>query len=679
MAPLIGINRFAEITTPLGPDVLVLRRATIHEKLGALFQIDLNLLSENNAISFEDIVGKTVTIRLDVAVGGKRYFNGIVTSFAQTGSDTGFAEYLATVAPDFWILSRVSHCRIFQHKSIRDILLEILGDNHIEHELRLHGSFPQLDFCVQYRETDFNFCSRLMEQVGIYYFFSHEEGKNTLILADSQGSHEPFPDYERIDYRPYGEETIAGEFVRDWSTRKVLLTTQYAHKDFDFKKPKKDLLKQERTARYSASRDLEIYDYPGEYVEPALGEQLAKLRMEEIASRYETMNGLTDARGVAAGFRFTLGRSSGVTFPHEEHFREYLVISTTHSIIVPLLDGEENGGARPYHCSFSVIQQSDQFRPERVTPKPHVQGPQTAIVVGPAGEEIHTEKHGRVKIQFHWDRDGKYDENSSCWIRVSQPWAGKGWGSMSIPRIGQEVIVDFIEGNPDLPIITGRFYNGDCPPPYGTTSGLVSGLKSNTHKGKGYNEMSMDDTAGKEKITIHGQYDMNTTVEHDVTHTVVTGKFTEKIKSDTSITIETGKYEHDVATSTSKHHVKGAVTEIFEATQVTQVTSNISIYSGAEILIDAKDKITLHTGASWITMTSGGQITIKGKNIFIEGTEDIKESAPLIEISGGNEAKLGVSSQNIVCNKAKTAISGAAINSSAVGMHEVTGAVVKIN
>lgn len=647
MASLKGKNRFAGITTPLGPDALVLRRATIHERLSEPFEIDLNLLSEDTAISFEDIVGKSVTLRLDLAGDEKRYFNGIVNTFAQAGSDTGFSEYNATVVPDLWTLSRASHCRLFQEKSVPDILKKVLDEHHVAHEERLHGNYPALEFCVQYRETDLNYCSRMMELVGIYYFFVHEDGKHTLVLADSQSAHETFPGYEKVNFRPYSDETIAGEFVRDWTAKKMLLSNQYVHKDFDFMKPRNNLLRQVRTARYSPNRDLEIYDYPGDYIEPSLGEQLAKVRIEEIAARYETMSGISDARGISAGYRFSLGRGAGVSFPHEGDFRDYLVTSATHSIVVPVLDAEESGGERPYECTFSVIPQSEQFRPERRTPKPRVQGPQTAIVVGPKGEEVYTDKHGRIKVQFHWDRDGKFDENSSCWIRVSQTWAGKGWGSMSIPRIGQEVMVDYLEGDPDRPIITGRVYNGDCGPPYGATQGLVSGLKSNTHKGKGFNEMSMDDTAKSEKITIHAQHDMNTTVEHDATHTVVSGK-----------------YEHDVATGTSKHHVKGAVTEIFDDTQDTYVKNGISITSGtAHIYIHTATSIQLHVGASKLWMDSGGQILLDGKHIQIVGSEKV-------EIVGGQ-----------VISKADTnhETSGADVKSVASVTNTVKGKMVMLN
>ena len=278
-----------------------------------------------------------------------------------------------------------------------------------------------------------------------------------------------------------------------------------------------------------------------------------------------------------------------------------------------------------YTNRFACMPYDVPYRPRRLTPKPIVQGPQTATVVGKAGEEIWTDQYGRVKVQFHWDREGQRDENSSCWIRVSHPWAGKGWGSVSIPRIGQEVIIDFLEGDPDQPIITGRVYNAEQMPPYGLPgAGMVSGLKSNTTPGGGgYNEMSMDDTKGKEKITIHGQYDMGTTVQHDQTNTV-NNTFTETIKSDATIKITEGKYSHDVEANTADYHVKGALTEKYDTTQDTTVQGDITIKSTAGVIyIQAATKIELQTGASKLSMANDGTISLEGVNITVSGAGSV--------------------------------------------------------
>jgi type VI secretion system secreted protein VgrG len=308
-----------------------------------------------------------------------------------------------------------------------------------------------------------------------------------------------------------------------------------------------------------------------------------------------------------------------------------------------------------------------------------MQGLQTAKVVGPAGDEIYTDKFGRIKVQFHWDRYGKHDENSSCWIRVSQTWAGKGWGSVVIPRIEQEVIVAFLEGDPDQPIVTGCVYNADNPPPYGLPgSGVVSGLKSNTHKGKGMNEMTMNDTAGKEKITIHAQYDMGTTVQHDQTNTV-NNDLTETVKKNVTITVTEGNLTHAVKAGTASYHVKGAVTQKFENIWDSKVTDKVSIKANKDIYIDSDTKITLVTGGSQLVMESSGAISLTGSKITIIGKDEVGVSSAKTAVAGSTEAKFGTGNQIIATDAAKVAISGAAIASSATGQHEITGAVVKIN
>src|SRR5262249_33874670 len=314
--------------------------------------------------------------------------------------------------------------------------------------------------------------------------------------------------------------------------------------DFNFQQPSLDL---KTTLNGKDERQLEVYDYPGEYREKDQGERLVGIRMEEEQTPQFVIEGVGLCRGFTPGYRLDL----------RDHYRRdfnksYVLTSVYHSADQgSSYQSNADSGSEDYNYSnrFQCVPYPTPFRPPRLTPVPIMHGSQTAIVVGPAGEEIYVDKYGRVKVQFHWDREGKRDENSSCWIRVSQPWAGKGWGGISIPRIGQEVIVSFMEGDPDQPIIVGRVYNGEQMPPYAfPAGGVVSGLKSQTHKGVGYNELSMDDTAGKEKITIHGQYDLNTTIEHDETHHIknnrtitVDGTHTETIKKDTSIKITEGK------------------------------------------------------------------------------------------------------------------------------------------
>ena len=514
-------ERRIAVSSPLGEDVLLFRGMRASETLGRLSAFELDLLSEDHEIELEDVLGQNLTVRLDMPQSGEmRYFNGFASQFCYTGASGNFARYRATLRPWLWFLTRTADNRIFQEKTVPDIIKQVFGDQGFtDFEDKLSGSYRTWEYCVQYRETDFNFVSRLMEQEGIYYYFLHEDGKHTLVLADGASAHEPSAGYEQVPYYPPEE---GGQRERDhvsgWSVQKEVQPGSYTLRDFDFEKPKADLEVRLNKPFEHGQAECEVYDYPGEYLTSGDGDTYAKVRLEELHCQFERVEGEGDVAGLASGGLFEL-----TDYPREDQNREYLIVSS--AVELRSDDYESQSAAKGEtlcHCRFTAIDGQRQFRAPRVTPKPVVQGPQTAIVVGKSGEEIWTDKHGRVKVQFHWDREGKSDENSSCWIRVSHPWAGKGWGAVAIPRMGQEVVVDFLEGDPDQPIITGRVYNGDCMPPYGLpASAVISGLKSNSTKGGGgYNEMSMDDTKGKEKITIHGQYNMDSTIENDQTLTV---------------------------------------------------------------------------------------------------------------------------------------------------------------
>ncbi len=535
-------NREAGITTPLGDDVLLLRHMTMTEELGRLFTIDLELLSTTENISFEDLLAQKVTVRLDITEDEKRFFNGHVSRFSQFGNQGSYAVYQATVHPWLWFLTQTSDCRIFQQKTVPDIIKEVFRNHgYTDFEEKLSGSYRTWEYCVQYRETDFNFVSRLMEQEGIYYYFKHEEYKHILVLSDAYSSHESVPGYEAIPYYPPDDTTVRDEeSISSWYISKQVQPGIYALNEYDFTRPKANLEVDSTIARDHSASDFEVYDYPGEYVESAEGDFYARTRIEELHTQYEQAQGHSDARGIICGGLFELSE-----YPREDQDREYLVIAATHTIHSDAFESASGGGP-VYSNSFSVIDSQTSFRPIRSTPKPMVQGPQTAMVVGPAGEEIYTDEHGRVKLQFHWDRYGLSDENSSCWIRVSQVHAGKGFGGIDTPRIDEEVIVEFLEGDPDRPIITGRVYNGDNTLPNGLPGAkMISGMKSNsTPGGGGDNTIMLDDTKGNEAITIHGQYNMDTTVDNDQTNIIHNNRTstvdvddTEKVGSNQTITV----------------------------------------------------------------------------------------------------------------------------------------------
>jgi type VI secretion system secreted protein VgrG len=455
-------NRFIGIDTPLGADAFGLAAFSGSEELGRPFRFEAELTSDNFRINFDDIVGQKVCLRLETA-NGQRFFHGYVSRFTQLTSHRNYAQYHATIVPWLWLLTRRADCYIFQNKTVPQILQDVFKRCGVaEFELRLTGNYSPRDYCVQYRETDFNFVSRLMEQEGIYYFFKHEKTKHTMVLADSSSAHAANPGYDKIHYRPERTGKNDSEHILNWTVSEEIQPGVYTHTDFNFETPSKSLLTQSKIKRKYGFADSEIFDYPGVYLETPDGDRHAKIRIQEIQAPYETLEGEADSRGLCVGSTFTLQ-----DFPRADQNKSYLVKSTHHSAHAGKFESQSDGHNEPaYHCSFQAFDANEIFRPQRLTPKPVIQGVQTAIVTGPASQEIYVDKYGRIKLQFHWDRYGKNDENSSCWVRVSQAWTGKNSGHIANPHIGEEVIVSFLEGDPDQPMVVGRLYNAEHMPPY---------------------------------------------------------------------------------------------------------------------------------------------------------------------------------------------------------------------
>ncbi|HEY0779262.1 MAG TPA: type VI secretion system tip protein TssI/VgrG, partial [Gemmatirosa sp.] len=472
-----------------------------------------------------------------------------------------------------------------------------------------------------------------------------------------------------------------GDAYGDLIVDRALRTRAVALADYDYLHPSLSL-----TTTVAGGDGMgEVFDYPGGYLETAEGDRYARLRLEAADAQRETAEGTSGAPALTSGYTMAfVGHGPGAGG------RSWLVTRVTHEARQGgLVAADSSGDGFSYGNRFTLASVDVPWRPPRRTPRPRVQGTQCALVTGNAGEEIWTDAHGRVTLHFYWDRHGTLDANSSCWVRCSTAWAGRGYGQFSVPRVGQEVLVDFLEGDPDRPVVVGRVFNADQPPPCdpGGSRGVVSGMRSKTHKGSGYNAMEMDDTTGKEKIAVHAQYDMITDVGHNDTQTVtndrkitVKGKHTEDVTGDTAISITTGNYKHTVATGTGTFAVTGAVKETYGATQDTTVAGKISISStGSEIAITAATKLSIVVGAATLTMNADGSIALNGKKLEIIGDTDIKVSAPTLAVTGGTKASLGVGNQQITCDTAKVNVSGAAINASAIGTHEITGALVKIN
>jgi type VI secretion system secreted protein VgrG len=486
----------------------------------------VSLLSESHAITANQLLGKPFTVEIECSGGAKRYLNGHCTRFAFTGKHTTarYYSYEAIVRPTLWYATRGSDIKVFQKKNVPDIIKEVLGKYPIDLDLSgLTASYRAWDYCAQYRETDFNFVSRLMEHEGIYYYFKHANGSHTLCLADSMSVHPSCPVASSIPF--YAPDSTYSDDTKDhfnqWLVTHAVDPGVYVTDEYDFKKPKADLSLNKNKTRGHSNASYEIYDFPGGYTELGDGEHYAQMRMDALQSGHELVSGMGHVRNAALGHTFSL-----TNHKRGDQNREYLITALDYSAQDNDYESDGSGEYR-FSVQASAMPTSETFRPKRLTPKPHTTGPESAVVVGPKGEEIYTDKYGRVKVQFHWDRLGGNDENSSCWVRVSHPWAGSNFGAIHIPRIGQEVLIDFINGDPDRPIVTHRLYNEDNLPPWDlpankTQSGILTRSTKGGDPGAGLkdgagtaNAIRFEDKKGEEQLWLHAEKDQLTEVEHD--------------------------------------------------------------------------------------------------------------------------------------------------------------------
>jgi type VI secretion system secreted protein VgrG len=591
-------HRSFDLKTPLGKDVLLVRQMSGTEALSEPYQWDLDLLSEKGDINAEDLLGQKVSLSFTMVNGKKRYFHGYVTEFSQGGWLQRYYRYHATVRPWYWLLTRTADCRIFQEMTVPQIFEKVVQQyGFTDYELRLSGTYQSREYCVQYRESDFNFLSRLLEHEGIYFFFEHAETKHTLVLVDDPGQHKTFEGYETVPYyAPGGKDALRQrDHLESWSYTKTVQPGSFATTDYDFEKPRKSLASSSTISRSHQQATFEVFDYPGalSQLEPGQSDATSKVRIQELQAGYMVANGHGNAAGLAVGWKFTLDK-----FPRKDLNIAYVVTRANYSLSTDVYESGAPHEAPTFEVWIDAIDASTPFRASRLTRKPIIHGAQTAMVVGPAGEEIYTDKYGRVKVQFPWDRYGKQDEQSSCWIRVAQLWAGKGWGMIQVPRIGQEVMVTFLEGDPDRPIITGRVYNGDSMPPYGLPDNATqSGMKSRSSKGGGdanFNEIRFEDLKGSEQLYIHAEKNWDGVVENDQTHLVghdrtktvnhdeqtqIGNDRTEKVGNNESITIGVSRTEkvgvdEQIAIGANR-------TESVGANESIAITANRSITVGA--------------------------------------------------------------------------------------------------
>lgn len=682
-------NRFLFVNTPLGPNKLLLESYTGHEAISELFSFQLELLSEDQRIDFASLLGKRISFGVSGKEGAQpRHIHGIVTAFAQLPSRERVAHYRATVSPDIWKLTRKRQSRIFQHQSVPDTLKAVLAEFDVKYDLR--RAYKPREYCVQYRESDFEFISRLMEEEGIFYFFKQAGDGDKLILADTPAAHSDIPGGATIVY----DEIEGGERfeqrIFDWQKTQRWDSGRYSLWDHCFELPHNNLeATQEILPDVMVGKTdhqlnvggnapgMEVYDYPGGYgkhVECGPGEDVSQLfdenkraaqgGMERIEAAQFVIRGQSDVHNLIPGYRFTL----------ERHFNgdgQYVITSVTHSAREgAFYSGEKE---QPEHFSniFTCLPVVLPYRPQCSMPKPQVRGCQTAYVVGPPGEEIYTDKYGRVKVQFHWDREGANNDKSSCWVRVASFWAGKGWGAIHLPRIGQEVVVDFLEGDPDRPIVVGSVYNAENMPPYPLPDNRTqSTLKSRSSKGGGtdnFNEIRFEDKTGSEEVYFQAEKDLNSLIKHDETRTVKNDR-TVKVGHDDSkevthdLKLTVG---HDRTTSISNND---STTIGSNNSETVGSNESISIGSNQSVTIGGNQTVTIggsesHTAvsrtttiagsdsstvAASVTLTAGGGLTITSGGPVSITAPMITLTAPMVQAAGVIQCMTLIASAGVV-------------------------------
>ncbi|MFG1423601.1 type VI secretion system Vgr family protein [Roseixanthobacter liquoris] len=674
----VQTDRLLTLTTPLGGDVLIATAFSGTEGLSQLFRFTLSMVSTNTAITPDSLLGKPITVAIARPGADPRYINGIVISFAAADKTVdGMRRYEAVLAPKFWLLTRTADCRIFQNQSVTQIADTLFSDGGITDYQKqgLTGSHPARDYCVQYRETDFDFLTRLFAEEGIYYYFQHANGKHTLILSDSTAGYTDCADKSVQHAQPQSGETVA---VQRWESSYHFESGKTTLDDYNFEQPTTDLTSTTSTVlTNSAFKSWEIYDYPGDYTKKDDGTSLSRVRMEAVEATYSVVRGEASYASFQAGSKFTMAKHEVAA----EQGKPYVLATVTHEARDPTHIGNQSRDV-VYSNSFTALPATVAYRPPPVTRRPLIPGPHTATVVGPSGEEIYCDKYGRVRVQFHWDRLGTNDEKSSCWIRVSQGMAGNSWGALFTPRVGMEVVVSFLEGDPDRPLITGCVYNATNMPPYTQPDNKTqSGLKTRSTTGGDattFNELRFDDKKGAELIYMHAQKDQTRDVENDDTLNVkhdqiitITNNRTETVsegnetvtvsKGNRAVTITTGNEDLTVSkgnqtltvsqgnstTTVSQGNHALTVSQGNSTTDISQGNQTVTLGSGnatlkcngGSITLQAAQTITLKVGSNSITISQSG-VAISATQVTISGTAKVAVSGPMVSVNGSGTVQV---------------------------------------
>ncbi|HTP86197.1 MAG TPA: type VI secretion system tip protein TssI/VgrG [Bryobacteraceae bacterium] len=652
-------GRLFHLDTPLGEDVLLVRRVTGEENISGLFHYELELVSDDFDVSFDQLVGKPVTLGIRQSDDESfRYLNGIVSKFALSSAEGRLAVYKAEVVPWLWLLTQTWDCRIYQDMEalavIKDTFQRLGFQSGSDWEDQTTLKRTPWAYCTQYRETACDFVKRLMEIEGIFFFFRHEQDRHVLVMADAPSANKPCPYQSRMKYEySFGRGYKSSEdSILEWRFHNEFKPGKYTQRDYNFRHPTRSLQAEAPSRiRQGGNDKYEVYDYPGSYEIQTDGDEWTRMRIEEEETPHAIATGKSNCRSMYAGFRFDL-------YNHDRRDQNmtWLITSVKMTGEEGTFVGGSDKGEGTYENTFTAIPYSVPYRPERKTTLSQMMGTQTARVVGPEGEEIYTDEFGRVKVKFHWDRSSD-ESNSSVWIRVAQPWAGANWGYMWIPRIGQEVIVDFMEGDPDRPMIIGRVYNGDNMPPYKLPDKKNhSGIRSHSTKGGGgdnFNEIHFDDTKGKELFSMQSEYNKADMVKNDEL---------EEIRHDRFLRVKNNQVE-DVEND-KKSHVTGNFDEGVNGKISIKVDGDYQLVIGG----DYKQKVS----GNWIRNVDGDS------NATVNGSEQVRVNGDVkLSVSGElhiTAARILLTAQGELC----LSCGGSSIdlNPGTIG---ITGAMVLIN
>jgi len=667
-----------------GADHLLFRHMAWSEALGEVPRATVDLLSLEKSVDPRKLLGKQVKIRLQLPKDHERWFNGYIVRFVRAGGVGRYFEYIAEVRPWLWLLSRTADCRIFQKMKVDAVLRKVFdGHAFADFVLNLTGSYPEMDYCVQYRETDLDFVNRLCERFGLYYWFEHSsDGHQKLHIVDSLSAHEDAPGYATLPYHPATENPIDSEHVSTWQSVDPLLSGKFTTQDFNYETSSLDLKAEAKVDHKHDHAAMELFDYPGPFVDMDGGTAESKLRCEISGCTFATFNASTNAQGMQTGHTFKLTQHPDA----EVNNKKFQITSL--SVSMQWAGYEAHGGdeGAAFHCGFTAIPANVQFRTQPHTPKPIVLGLQTAVVVGPDGEEIYTDKFGRIKVLFHWDRYGRGKkakdgaavaaEERSCWIRVAQLWAGNRYGTVFVPRIGHEVVVDFIDGDPDRPIATGCVYNDKNPPPWLPDAPTQSGVLTRSSKGgsgANANAIRFEDKKGSEQLWIHAEKNQDIEVENDETHNVGHDR-TKAVEHDENTRVGNNRVEsvganENISIGANRSEAVGANESIaIGANRAETVGANESVAVGANRTItvardethDVGDKRTVSIGKDQehtigandkVNISKNAQLEVGENRTTQVGKDDKQQVGKKFYLDAGDEITLKTGDASLVMKK----------------------------